>query len=370
MAKKFKLTPSSYAASRRNQEALIIKLEGELLLRPVMTMNMQDSRKEEKQEKEKTLLEWAVEICPESPRKRVKGWIASGRFCLDGKVTTQAGLRIKNPGNRLTMGPPDQEPESWGPRKRIHPKLVLVHLDRSLAIVDKEPGLLSVPTEKQGKISALEVLADYLNDPRGEVTRRKFFGSADHLQPLPVHRLDQYTSGLLCIAMNEEARGRLIDQLRSHAFLREYIAYADGEAPQPEGSWRHFMQLDASGMSQSIVDEDCPGATEAVTHYSVEHVYARHHVSKLRIGLETGLKHQIRIQAAAANMPLIGDRMYHEGTKKAVAKKGARLPYGFQRQALHAALIGIKHPEDGRKLKFESRIPGDMQDLESRLSLE
>lgn len=318
-------------------------------------------------ENEKTLLDWAVRLCPDSPRKRVKDWIASGRFCLDGRVVTKAGLRLKDPGDALTFGAPEESAPAWGHRKRIHPKLVLVYLDADLAIVDKEAGLLSVPTENQAKISAIEVLGNYLNDPRGEATRRSFFGTADAVKPLPVHRLDQFTSGLLCVALNDDARRNLIQQLRSHDFLREYIAYADGDAPEPSGAWRDHLQLDEKGYDQKIMSEPEEGATEAVTYYKVEEVFARHHVAKLRIRLETGLKHQIRIQAAAHGMPLVGDRIYHEGTQKAVAKKGAKLPYGFKRQALHAATIGIRHPRDGRQLKFDSKIPGDMQDLEARL---
>ena len=317
---------------------------------------------------EKTLLDWAVRLCPDSPRKRIKDWIVAGRFCLDGVVVTKAGLRMADPGDRLIMGAPDKAPKNWGHRKRIHPKLVLVHLDSSLAIVDKESGLLSVPTDGQDKISAIEVLANYLNDLRGEATRRSFFGKKDKVKPLPVHRLDQYTSGLLCIALNDDARRNLIKQLRSHDFLREYIAYADGESPTPEGTWRNHMLLDESGFNQTVVEEGTTGAVEAVTHYTVEKVFQRHHVSKLRIRLETGLKHQIRIQAAEHDMALLGDRSYHDGTVKAMRKKGAKLPYQFKRQALHAAVIGIQHPEDGRKVRFESRIPGDMQDLEARLS--
>jgi 23S rRNA pseudouridine1911/1915/1917 synthase len=317
---------------------------------------------------EKTLLDWAAAMCPDSSRKRVKTWVSSGRFCLDGVVTTKAGLRMDDPGDRLTLGAPDAAPASLGHRKRIHPKLVLVYLDSDLAIVDKEPGLLSVPTDQQGKTSAIEILSNYLNDARGEVTRRSFFGSADPIKPLPVHRLDQYTSGLLCIALNDTTRQNLITQLRKHDFLREYIAYADGESTAPEGVWKNHMLLDESGFNQTIVPEGTPNSVEATTYYKVEKVFAKHHISKLRIRLETGLKHQIRIQAAAHDMALIGDRLYHESTRKAVAKKGAKLPYSFKRQALHAATIGIKHPKDGKKLRFESRIPGDMQDFEARLS--
>jgi 23S rRNA pseudouridine1911/1915/1917 synthase len=316
---------------------------------------------------EKTLLEWAVKLCPDSPRKRIKEWIMAGRFCLDGRVVTKAGLRLTDPGDRLTMGTPDESVAAWSHRKRIHPKLVLVYLDTDLAIVDKEAGLLSVPTENQAKISAIEVLANYLNDPRGEARRRSYFGSADPVKPLPVHRLDQYTSGLLCIAFKDESRRKLIGQLRSHDFLREYIAYADGDAPESSGAWRDYLQLDEAGLNQQLLPSAEPGTTEAVTHYAVEETYARHHVAKLRIRLETGLKHQIRIQAAAHGLPLIGDRIYHPGTQKAVAKQGAKLPYGFKRQALHAAVIGIRQPRSGEKLKFQSKIPGDMQALEERL---
>ena len=322
---------------------------------------------EDSNAQEKTLLDWAVRLCPDSPRKRIKDWITAGRFCLEGRVVTKAGLRMTDPGNSLTMGTPEKSAVALGHRKRIHPKLVLVYLDSDLAIVDKEAGLLSVPTENQAKISALEVLSNYLNDSRGEATRRSFFGSSDTVKPLPVHRLDQYTSGILCIAFNDDARRHLIKQLRSHDFLREYIAYGDGDAPELKGTWRNNLQLDERGYDQQLIDEPTEGTTEAVTHYQVEEVFARHHVAKLRIRLETGLKHQIRIQAAAHDMPLIGDRIYHPSTQKAVGKKGAKLPYGFKRQALHAATIGIVHPTSGKKLLFQSRIPVDMQELEERL---
>lgn len=319
---------------------------------------------------EKTLLDWAARLCPDSPRKRIKEWIVAGRFCLDGRVLTKAGLRLTDPGDRLTMGAPEKSAAAWGHRKRIHPKLVLVYLDTDLAIVDKEAGLLSVPTENQAKISALEVLAGYLNDHRGEARRRTYFGSADPVKPLPVHRLDQYTSGLLCIAFNDEARRKLIGQLRSHDFLREYIAYADGDVSGQSGVWKDPLQLDEAGYRQQLKQASEAGTTEAITHFTVEATYPRHHVAKLRIRLETGLKHQIRIQAAAHGLPLIGDRIYHPGTQKALARQGAKLPYGFKRQALHAALIGIQHPKSGEKLKFQSKIPGDLQDLETRLGAE
>ena len=280
-------------------------------------------------------------------------------------------MRLADPGIRLTLGKADKAAARMRHRKRIHPKVVLVSLDSDVAIIDKEPGLLSVPTPRQEKTSALEILEGYLNDRKGELTRRRFFGSPDPVKAYPVHRLDQYTSGLLCFAFNEDARQKLIAQLRSHHFQREYIAYGDGLSENPNGSWVDYLQLSEDGMDQQVIEaeDERGGATQATTHYSVQTVFEPYNVSKLRIRLETGLKHQIRIQAAAHGMPLVGDRLYHEATRKALRKKGASLPYHFRRQALHACLIGIKHPTSQETLRVESNLPGDLQDLEARLKL-
>jgi RluA family pseudouridine synthase len=316
---------------------------------------------------EKPLLDWVVRLCPDSPRKRVKEWIASGRFYLDGEVVTKAGQRMTDPGDSLTMGAPDNSVFSWVQRKRIHPKLTVLYMDEALAIVNKDAGVLSVPVEGQGGESALSILGDYLNDAKGEGTRRRIFGKPDKIYPLPVHRLDQYTSGLLCLAMNADARADLIEQLRNHTLLREYIAYCDGRARAEKGTWRHYLKLDYTGYHQSLYADPVDGSTEAITHYTTEHIFERHRVTKVRIRLETGLKHQIRIQAAFEGLALIGDRLYNTATKKAVERKGAPLPYGFRRQALHACTIGLQHPASGKQLRFDSPIPGDLKRLEERL---
>lgn len=316
---------------------------------------------------DKILLDWAMQLCPDSPRKRVKEWIASGRFYLDGKAVSNAGERLSDPGDRLTFGKPDSSVSSWAHRKKIHPKLTVLYMDKDLAIVDKAAGLLSVPLEGQQAKSALSVLGDYINDPKGEGTRRRIWGSPDKVYPAPVHRLDQYTSGLLCIALNPDSRKHLIDQLRRHVLLREYIAFCDGEINPPSGSWKHFLKLDKSGYRQSINHRPLPGSVQAVTHYSVEQVFPVNHVSRLRIRLETGLKHQIRIQAAEAGLPLIGDRLYHAATVRALKRKGAPIPYGFRRQALHAATIGLQHPSSAQQMRFDSPIPSDLQRLQERM---
>lgn len=316
----------------------------------------------------RTLMDWAMEICPDSPRKRVKEWIKSGRFYLDGQVVTKGNMQLTDPRGALTFGKPDSATASWVHRRRIHPKLTVLYLDQDLAIVDKGAGLLSVPYEGNNEKSALDLLAEYLNDARGEATRRRLFGGPASVRPLPVHRLDKFTSGLLCIAMNPAARSSLIDQLHRHQLLREYIAIVDGTCHEESGTWRHFLKLEGGRFEQKLHLKSVEGSVQAVTHFILEKVFPQNRVSRLRIRLETGLKHQIRIQAAEAGLPLIGDRLYHKGTVTAMERKGATLPYGFRRQALHACLIGLKHPSSGKVLRFESKIPMDMARLEQRLS--
>ena len=104
--------------------------------------------------KEKTLLDWALRLCPDSPRKRIKEWIAAGRFCLDGRVVTKAGMRLADPGNALAMGKPEKSAVAWGHRKRIHPKLY--HLQcasktyqRNLQLIDYQ---LMLSPRRRGKM--------------------------------------------------------------------------------------------------------------------------------------------------------------------------------------------------------------------------
>lgn len=323
---------------------------------------------------EKTALEWLAQQYPDSPKKRLKEWFAKGRIQLDGEVIFKHHLRFTDPGERLSMGQPNPAAKIFfkSMPTRIHAQLNLLYIDSSLAIVNKGPGLLSVPLPEKDQISALKLLDDYLQGKgsaeldRNRVNRKK-------LTPLPVHRLDQYTSGLLCFAMNPQAREKLVKQVRDHSFLREYLALGDGHLEQRKGTWRSWFKLDDQGMHQAVFDEPTEGATEAVSRYEVVDEISwptkdgkQHSISRLRLRLQTGLKHQLRIHAARAGVPLLGDRHYHPDFIKAAESKGGQ-PYGCKRQALHASTIGFIHPETGKTKRFRSKFPRDLVNLEEQL---
>ncbi len=314
------------------------------------------------------LLEWMCLRHPASPRKRVKQWFEEGRVLLDGRPVRQFHLPSADPGERLALRGEGRAlaapafPELRHPL-RLHPRLQLVHIDSELCIVDKGAGMLSVPAPDRRERAASVVLDKWLEQeglPR---------------PPGRVHRLDEHTSGLLCFAMNDKARESLVEQVRSHAFLREYVAFVHGRPVRDRGTWVHHLKL-TEHERQYIANEGNERAQRATTHYAVEAVYELRDVpegespliTRLRLTLETGLKHQIRIQAAEEGMPLIGDREYHP-----LYKPGVQTPHflpSARRHALHAARLGVTHPATGRKMAWDAPLPTDLRRLEELLKAE
>ncbi len=291
------------------------------------------------------LIDRLLEKFPDTPRKRAKQWIVAGRVTVNGAVVRQPHAELSGEIGLLGRAAASVE------GVRLHPRLTLLYLDSALAVVDKAAGLLSVPA-RSGEPSALEIVRGYRQS-----------------KPLPVHRLDQYTSGVFCMAMNPRARRHLIEQVKTHTMQREYIAYVEGRPPKPAGTWRHRLKLSDDEMRQMIVERtsrpvkaaeptangrDARSTVQAVTHYEIVESFGP--VTKLRLRLESGLKHQIRVQAARAGCPLVGDRLYN--------------PTGrirFARQALHAVRLTLVHPDNGQPMTFTAPLPDDLKRLEARL---
>lgn len=324
------------------------------------------------------LLEWLLEKYPESPKKRAKQWITAGRVSVNGVIIRQPNQPISGPPVTLTLLDRSATALDCGPAGwQIHPRVNLLYLDTALAIVNKGPGVLSVPAEPDD-LSALSILADFLAGKlrardRG-VAGRSLPPAYRRLEPLPVHRLDLYTSGVFCMAMNPEARQRLIDQLKVHTMQRQYVAYVEGRPPQAKGTWRNWLKSGADELRQVVVSAAEAKTTttevaEAITHYEVIAEFAvsgsRSVVTKLRLRLETGRKHQIRAQAAHAGLPLLGDRTYHP-KYHGDAPRAPRID--FPRQALHAEVLSLEHPDKpGTRMSWTAALPKDLQQLEAKL---
>lgn len=337
------------------------------------------------------LLDWLLAKFPDVPKKRAKQWITAGRVTVHEVVIRKPHHPLPDPGPALKLldrlaTTLDCGRDGW----QIHPRVNLLYLDTALAIVNKGPGLLSVSAEPDD-LSAQSILADFLAGKfrafdRGLVGRT-LPATYRRLAPLPVHRLDQYTSGVFCLAMNAVARKLLIEQVSAHTMRREYVAYVEGRLTAPKGTWRNWLKLSEDELRQIIVPQteigkprgpvrspavlpqssgnsepalsgkpaSSPSAdfepVEAITHYEV--IAEFDGVTKLRLRLETGRKHQIRAQAAFTGVPLIGDRTYNP-----------RRRIDFPRQALHAEILSLEY---GKLMTWTAALPPDLQELEGRL---
>ena len=142
----------------------------------------------------------------------------------------------------------------------------------------------------------------------------------------------------------------------------------------PQGTWRNWLELSADGLRQRVVPSPkaaagASRAQEAITHFEVVTEYSlaggKAFVTKLRIRLETGRKHQIRAQAAHAGFPLIGDRTYNPSYRP---NAGTGLSIPFDRQALHAEVLTLEHPEaPGKQMTWKASLPKDLRQLEATL---
>jgi 23S rRNA pseudouridine1911/1915/1917 synthase len=279
---------------------------------------------------------------PQYSRTVLSEWIAAGAVQVDGrplrgkdKVLGGEQVRIE----ATLLGPTQVTPESL--------PLTVVHRDRSLFVIDKPAGLVVHPGA---------------GNPR-HTLQNALLGLDARLAHVPraglVHRLDKDTSGLILVARTLEAHTALTAALAARAVSREYLAVCNGtltaggtvDAPIA----RHRTQR-----VRMAVRSD---GRRAVTHYRVVRRFRAH--TLVRVRLETGRTHQIRVHLAHLGFPVVGDPAYG-GRRRIPAGAGtelAALLQAFPRQALHAAHLGLTHPQTGRELEWDSPLPADMQRL-------
>ena len=223
--------------------------------------------------------------------------------------------------------------------------LDIVFEDDVLVVVNKPAGILSVPLERNAGVpSILDALGDYLR-------------SRGRRPALPVHRIDQDTSGLVVFARTVEAQRVLKDQFKRREPERVYLAVVYGVPEPREGVWRDVLVWDEKALIQKATHPKDPRGVEAISEYRVSEAYAS--ASLVEVRLRTGRRNQIRLQARLRGHTLVGEARYTYGP-------AALRPIRFNRQALHAYRLTFRHP-DGRVLELEAPIPPDLRDLLTRM---
>jgi 23S rRNA pseudouridine1911/1915/1917 synthase len=224
--------------------------------------------------------------------------------------------------------------------------LDIVHEDAWLMVLNKPPGLLSVPLErKAGASSVYDQLEEY-------------FRSHGKRRPFVVHRIDRDTSGLVLFARDPATQAALKEQFRRREPEREYWAVVYGHPEPAQGTWQDYLVWDTKALIQKETSpRDAKGA-EAISDYRVVERFRE--TSLIAVRLQTGKRNQIRIQARLRGHTLVGEKRYVYGPD-------TLRPVAFSRQALHARVLGFRHPADGRPLRFETPPPPDFMELLARL---
>ena len=230
-------------------------------------------------------------------------------------------VEVRLPERAETAVVPDEAP------------VALVYEDEDLYIVDKPAPLACQASERQPERALENRLAYHFGE--GFVFR-------------PVNRLDKGTSGLMAAAKNAHAYQRLQRQLHTDAFVREYLAVVEGVPPEKEGTIDlPIAKIDAASIRRVI---DFERGKTAVTHYRVERRGERR--ALLRLRLETGRTHQIRVHLSAMGCPIAGDFLY-----------GTELPELPGRFALHSAHIALTQPLTGARIELDSPLPPELEAL-------
>jgi len=284
-----------------------------------------------------------AEVFPDYSRSKLQTWIKAGRVLVDGEVLK--GREKLDGGEEIELDAEAERVIEYAPQEI---PLDIVYEDRSLLIVNKPAGLVVHPAVGNWDGTLVNALLNH----------------APNLDTLPragiVHRIDKDTSGLLMIAKTLQAHNSLVEQLQARSIHREYLALvkgwmtAGGTVDEPIG--RHPVDRKRNAVVKR-------GGKEAITHYRLEQRFKRH--TLIRVKLETGRTHQIRVHMSHINYPLVGDQVYG-GRFQMPADCNPALAEAlrnFKRQALHAAKLGLEHPETGEYCEWEQPIPEDMQNL-------
>jgi len=276
-------------------------------------------------------------------RSIVQGWLEQGLVTANGKTLSKKDkLKI---GTEVQVVIPD--PVEYDILAENIP-LDIVYEDEHLLVVNKPKGMVVHPAAGHYSGTLVNALMYHCGD--------SLSGINGVMRPGIVHRIDMDTSGLLIVAKSDRAHGGLAEQIKEHSFTRIYEAVVIGHPNDDTGTIRAPIGRHPRDRKKMTVT--ATNSKEATTHYEVLTRYPGY--SHVRLRLETGRTHQIRVHMAHIGHPVAGDVVY--GTEKQ-----PKVCQGLNGQCLHAKCIGFIHPVTGEELYFESDLPAYFSEFLQKL---
>ena len=305
-----------------------------------MSQQIQLSAQVSDQQAGQRLDQVAAELFPDFSRSRLQTWIKSGELTVNGKSCKPREKVIG--GEQLAIDAELEAEQSWEAQPI---DLDIVYEDDHLLVINKPAGLVVHPAAGNRDSTLLNALLHHSPElatiPRAGI----------------VHRIDKDTTGLLVVAKTLKAHSSLVNQLQEKTAFREYEAIVQGVmtgggmVDEPIG--RHPSQRTKQAVTHS--------GKPAVTHYRLIERFRAH--THIRVQLETGRTHQIRVHMAHIQYPLLGDPTYGGRLRlpKGATPELIEALRQFKRQALHARKLGVQHPDTGEYCEWEVPLPEDFR---------
>lgn len=285
-----------------------------------------------------------AELFPDFSRSRLQQWLKDGHVTVDGVV--MPGKNKIDGGEVLLANFPEEE--ELGDALPEDIPLDIIYEDEHIFVIDKPVGMVVHPAVGN-RTGTLQNGLLFIDPSLARVPRAGI-----------VHRLDKETSGLLVVARTLKAHKLLVDQLQARTVSRLYDAVCFGKLISGDTIktliGRHTIDRKKMAVRQI-------GGKDAITHYKIKGRF-RHH-TRVQCKLETGRTHQIRVHMAHIGAPLVGDPTYGGRVRVPgnATEELAECLKGFKRQALHAAELGLIHPETGQPMSWRAPMPDDMEYL-------
>ncbi len=261
-------------------------------------------------------------------RARAQALIDDGRVRVDGSIRPKRHLVTAGEAIQVDDAPPDSPSAPTEPAP-----FTVAYEDQHLLIVDKPAGVVVHPAR------------GHWDGTLAQALEGRAAGGEEPWRAGIVHRLDRDTSGLLVVAKNDRIHRDLKSLLSARRLRREYLALVEGHPPARTGTIDAPIGRHRRDRKLMSIDSDDP--REARTHFELEQLLPS--AALLRVALETGRTHQIRVHLAAIGHPVCGDPQY-----------GTRGRFGLERQFLHAARLAFVHPVTGESVDVRSELPEDL----------
>jgi 23S rRNA pseudouridine1911/1915/1917 synthase len=277
---------------------------------------------------------WLTEKNGEWTRSAIQDWIKNGHVTVNGKPV-KSNYKIKE-NDAVSIEEPELQELEILP-ENLH--LEIIYEDEDVVVVNKPRGMVVHPAPGHPNGTLVNGLMYHCKD---------LSGINGVIRPGIVHRIDKDTSGLIMVAKNDAAHESLVNQLKNKTTRRRYEAITAGVISHDKGTVDAPIGRDPQDRQKMTVTEQ--HSREAVTHFQVLERFGRH--THVACELETGRTHQIRVHMKYIEFPIVGDPKYGPRKKHSFPIEG---------QALHAAVLGFKHPRTEEEMLFEVEPPEDFK---------